>query len=80
MVCQPDRERLPRPIERRVENLTAVGLRPLDPDFGPVVDQRWRRMVFDYMTAVYGRVTFTPDISMIYFANVRKRGRKNGGK
>jgi hypothetical protein len=56
--------------------LIAAGLRPIGPDFGPLVDQRWRRTVFDYMTELYDRVMFTPDISIIEFANARKRGSK----
>jgi hypothetical protein len=66
-------------IERRVDDLIAAGWHPLGPDFGPVAIQHWRRSVFDYMTARYGRITFTPDISKIAFAKARKRRRKNDG-
>ena len=66
-------------VEQRVDDLIAAGLRPLGLDFGPVALQHWRRKVFDYMTAVYGRITSTPDISKIAFAKARNRGRKNDG-
>jgi hypothetical protein len=35
--------------------------------------------VLDYMTAVYGRITSTPDISKIAFAKASKKGSKNDG-
>jgi hypothetical protein len=35
--------------------------------------------VLDYVTAVHGRITCTPDISKIAFAKARKRRRKNDG-
>ncbi len=67
------------PIERRVDDLIAAGCGPLGPDVGPVALQHGRRKDFDYMTAGYGRVTFTPDFPKIAFAKGRKRGRKNEG-
>lgn len=66
--------------EQRVDDLIAAGLRPLGLDFGQVVAlQHWRRRVFDYMTAVYGRITSIPDVSKIAFAKARKRRKKNDG-
>ena len=78
-VSHPDIERSAMPIERRVENLIAAGCRPRGPDFGPVALQHWRRNAFDYMTAVYGRITPTPDFPKIAFAKARKRRRRNDG-
>ena len=51
------------PIERRVNDLIAAGWRARGPDSGAVAVQHWSRKVFDCMTAVHGRITFTPDIS-----------------
>ena len=59
-------------VEQRIDDLIEAGLRPLGLDFGPVALQYWRRRVFDYMTALYGRITFTPDISKIAFARREK--------
>jgi hypothetical protein len=64
-------------VEWRADNLIAAGLRLLGLDFGLVALQHWRRKVLDYMTAVYGRITATPDISKIEFAKARKRRREN---
>ena len=63
-------------VEQRIDELMEAGLRPLGFDLGPVALQYWRRRVFDYMTALYGRITFTPDISKIAFAKASKRRRK----
>lgn len=63
-------------VEQRVDDLIAAGLRPLGLDFGPVALQHWRRKVLDYMSAVYSRVTFTPDISKVPFAKARKKGKE----
>jgi hypothetical protein len=67
------------PIERRVDDLIAPGWRPLSPDFVPVAIQHGRRKVFDYMTAVCGRIAVTPDIPKIAFAKAKKRRRKHDG-
>jgi hypothetical protein len=66
-------------VEQRVDDLIAAGLRPFGLDFGPVALQHWRGKVLDYMAAVYGRITSTPDISKIAFAKARKRRRENDG-
>ncbi len=63
-------------VEQRIDDLIEAGLRPLGFDFGPVALQYWRRRVFDYMTALYGRITFTPDISKIAFAGEKKEKEK----
>jgi hypothetical protein len=73
----PDRERSAMPIEQRINDLIASGLRPLGLDFGTVALQHWSRRIFDYMIAVYDGITFTPDISKIAFAKARKRRREN---
>jgi hypothetical protein len=78
-VSHPDIERSAMTVEQRIDDLIEAGLRPLGFDFGPVALQYWRRRVFDYMTALYGRITFTPDIPKIAFAKARKRRRKNDG-
>ena len=67
------------PIERRVDDLIAVGRHALGPHSGPMALQHWSRKVFDYMTAVHGRLTFTPEISKIALAKAKKRRRKNDG-
>ena len=67
------------PIKRRVDDPISAGRHALGPDFGPVARQHWSRKVFDYMTAVHGRLTSTPEISKIAFAKARKRRRKNDG-
>jgi hypothetical protein len=67
------------PIERRVDDLIAAGRYALGPDSGPMALQHWNRKVFDYMTAVHGRLTFTPEISKIALAKAKKRRRKNDG-
>jgi hypothetical protein len=64
---------------QRVDDLIAAGLRPLGLDFGLVALQHWRRKLLDYMTAVYDRITSTPDSSKIAFAKARNRGRKKDG-
>jgi hypothetical protein len=66
-------------VEQRIDELIEAGLRPLGFDFCPVALQYWRRRVFDYMTALYGRITFTPDIPKIAFAEARSRERKSDG-
>ena len=71
-VSHPDIERSAMPIERRVDDLIAAGWRPLGPDFGPVAIQHWRRRVFDYMTAVYGR----HHVYTRHFENCVRQGEK----
>jgi hypothetical protein len=78
-VSHPDIERPAMPIERRVDDLIAVGRHALGPHSGPMALQHWSRKVFDYMTAVHGRLTFTPEISKIALAKAKKRRRKNDG-
>jgi len=63
-------------VEQRIDDLIEAGLRPLGFDFGPVALQYWRRRVFDYMTALYGRITFTPDIPKIELAGEKKEKEK----
>jgi hypothetical protein len=67
------------PIDERIDNLIETGQRPLGPDFGRVALHHWRRRVFNYMIAVCGRITFTPDFPKIASAKARKRRRKNDG-
>ncbi|MGB6063428.1 MAG: hypothetical protein WBG50_01380 [Desulfomonilaceae bacterium] len=64
-------------VEQRIDDFIEAGLRPLGLGFGPVALQHWRRKFFAYMTAVYGRITFKPDILKIVFAKARKRTREN---
>ena len=59
-------------FEQRIDDLIEAGVRPLGFDIGPVALQYWRRRVFNYMTALYGRITFTPDIPKIEFAKREK--------
>jgi hypothetical protein len=66
-------------VEQRVDDLIAAGLRPLGLDFGLAALQHWRRKVLDYMAAVYGRITSTPDFPKTAFAKARKRRRKTDG-
>ena len=66
-------------VEQLIDDFIGAGLRPLGLSFGPVAVRYWRRKVFGYMTAEYGRISSTPDILKIAFAKARKRRRENDG-
>jgi hypothetical protein len=67
------REEISKACRGGVDDSIAAGWRPLGPDIGPVTVHHWRRRVFDYMIAVYGRIRFTPEISHTSLAKAGDR-------